>query len=260
MAIRAMRPLFWLLFLLPALAQGYEVGAYGLAGQATLYLRLYGEVAGEGGRLRFSLAPYLRPSLGEAGVSLEQLSLTWEEEAYALTLGRFPLTLGEGRLFPTTWNRPGPAGGEEGVWGGVLTGYGVVRARLGYAWGQGAFLELAWPDLRLWTFSGGGGLGATGRLGEAVVYGEATWEAGQGRGLLGLAQALWGGLLTLEVGYPWKAGLAWAWGGEGLAFQVLAGYREGPFFALDLGVGGLSLGLGGLGGLLWWRASWRGDL
>lgn len=254
-----MRRLFLLLFLLPALAQGYEVGAHGLAGQATLYLRLYGEVAGEGVRFHFSLAPYFRPSAGEGGISLERIYLSWEGEALALTLGRFPLTLGEGRLFPTTWNRLGPAGGEEGVWGGMLTGYGEVRVRLGYAWTRGAFLELAWPDLRLWAFPGGGGLGATGRLGEAVVYGEATWEAGEGRGLLGLAQALLGGLLTLEVGYPGRAGVAWAWGGEDLAFQALAGYQEGPFFALGLGVGRLSLGLGGSGGLSWWRASWRGD-
>ncbi|GAA6755403.1 hypothetical protein Thermus77420_08790 [Thermus thalpophilus] len=108
-----------LFILLPALAQGVEAGVLGLGPRPTFFLRLSGELLGEGVRAAYALAPYLAE--GGGGISLERLYLAAEEGEWGLVLGRFPLTLGEGRLFPYTWNTPGPAGGEEGVWGGALT-------------------------------------------------------------------------------------------------------------------------------------------
>ncbi|AEV16292.1 hypothetical protein TCCBUS3UF1_12490 [Thermus sp. CCB_US3_UF1] len=250
------RGLALLALFLPALAQGYEVGLWGLGGLGGAYLRLQGELALPGGRLGFALAPYGRAP-GEVGLALERLVLVGEEGEWALALGRLPLTLGEGRLFPYTWNRPSPAGGEEGVWGGYLTGYGEARLRLGWVMERGPFLEVALPELRAYAFPGGGGLGWSLRAGPGVAYGEARWEAGQGVGLLGVSLPLEEGVLTLEATYPWAWAGAW-WGSlEGWRLGLLAGYRGGWFAALEGEWEGWGFGVAWPG--LGWRVSFRGD-
>lgn len=204
-----MQRLVWVLALalFPALAQGYEVGVFGLGSQAALYLRLSGEVALEGGRFSYAVAPYFRREGG--GVAWERLALAVEVGEVSLTLGRFPYTFGEGRLFPYTWSAPSPAGGVEGVWGGFLTFYGEARLRLGYAWGPGGFAEAAWGDLKALVFPGGVGLAGSARLGEAVVYGEVMELPSGPRGLLGWSWAWGPGEVVLEAAYPLGVALGW---------------------------------------------------
>ncbi|WP_167764556.1 hypothetical protein [Thermus tengchongensis] len=250
---------FLALVLSPALAQGYEVGAFGLGGQVTLYLRLVGEVPVEGGRLFYALVPYLQPGLGEGGLAVERLYLAAAAGEVGLTLGRFPYTFGEGRLFPYTWNAPSPAAGAEGVWGGFLTLYGEARLRLGYAWGPGVFAEAAWEDLRFLVFPGGVGLAGSACLGEAVVYGEVMGLASGPRGLLGWSWAWGPGEMVLEAAYPLGVGLAWMGQVEGLGVSLRASYGQGWFWGLGLGWEGFRVEVGGAGPLWRWSGSWSGE-
>lgn len=228
-----------------ALGQGLEVGVFGPG--PTLYARLHGALALEGAEVRFALAPYA--GLRASGVAVEDLRLGVGEGSYALELGRFPLTPGEGRLFPYTWNRPGPALAPKGVWGGHLTWYGeALRLRAGYAWERGAFLEVALPEGRVFLSREAVGAGGAFRLGGWVVYGDAFWTPGGGLGTLG-ATGFWDGVLwTVELAYPGKAGVEARLLGEGWELG-LALVRDG-----DLGarlVAGLE---GARGWIFLWEA------
>ncbi|TBH21941.1 hypothetical protein [Thermus thermamylovorans] len=247
------------LVLFPALAQGYEVGAFGLGGQTTSYLRLFGAVPVEGGRLFYALAPYLRMAPGEGGLAVERLYLAVEVGEVGLTLGRFPYTFGEGRLFPYTWNAPSPAGGVEGVWGGFLTLYGEARLRLGYAWGPGGFAEAAWGDLKALVFPGGVGLAGSARLGEVVVYGETMGLASGPRGLLGWSWAWGPGEVVLEAAYPLGVGLGWFGQVEGLGLSLRLAYGGGWSWGVGLGWEGLRVEVGKAGPVWRWGGSWSGE-
>lgn len=251
----------WLLFLLSsALGQGLELGAFGLGGHPpTAYVRLSGQALGEGMRLSYAIAPYWRFGLGEGGISLEQLYLVVEGEDLDLTLGRLPLTLGEGRLFPFSWDRLGPAAGMEGVWGVFLTGYGEARWRVGYFLDQGVLAEVALPDLRVFAFSHGVGVAGNIRLGAGVAYGEALLTRWEPRGLVGITWALEEGQLLVEVVYPWAWGGRWLGGSEGVLYWLQFIYREGLGWGVGLELEGLSLSMGGGEGLWSWQVAWRGE-
>lgn len=259
----------WLLFLLSsALAQGLELGAFGLADQPpTLYLRLSGQTKGERVRLSYAVAPYWRLGLGEGGVSLEQLYLVVEGvaarkeqvEELDLALGRMPLALGEGRLFPYAWDTPGPAGGQEGVWGVSLTLYGEARWRLGYALGHGFWIEGALSDLKVYAFSYGLGVSGSLPLGGGLAYGEAFLTRWGPRGLVGFTWALGEGQLLAEVLYPWAWGGRWVGGGEGAYYWLQLNYREGLGWGVGLELEGFGLGVAGGGGIWRWQVAWRGE-
>ena len=239
MALRA-----WALvaFLSLAAAQGYQVGGYGLGGTATLYLGLYGVWPWEGGHLTLSLAPYLRLPGGEAGLSVERLSLSLFEGPWGLEVGRFPLSLGVGRLFPFALGEPSPGLGEVGVVGGGLTWYGERGAvRAGLAWKEGGFLEVRLPPFRAYAYSRGLGLVAEALWEGVVLYGEGRLASAQAQGLLGAAWRFEEALFTLEARYPFALGLGVEAGLEGLGVAVQALYE-----------GGLRVGLGLLG------EGWRG--
>ncbi|GGN03909.1 hypothetical protein GCM10007092_18030 [Thermus composti] len=254
-----MRALGLLLLFVPAWAQGVELGVYGVGASPTFFLRLLGTLPLEGGSLAYALAPYWQARWGQGGVSLERLVLRAEEGELGLALGRLPFSLGEGRVFPYTWNTPGPAGGEEGVWGGTLTWYGPFRLRLGYGWERGGVLELALPEVRAWLESQGGGLAGSLALGEAVAYGEARLKAGKGYGLVGVSWVLGEGLFTLEGTYPWGLGLAASWPLEELALLGSLGYREGWWGSLALEGEGWRVH-GGYGAGAWvWGVSLKGE-
>ncbi|WP_018461630.1 hypothetical protein ACLWNE_05900 [Thermus oshimai] len=242
-----------------ALGQGLEVGLRGGGGVGVAYLRLEGVWTLEGVRLGLALAPYLLLPGGKGEFLLERAFLEAQEGDWALTLGRLPLTPGEGRLFPYTWNAPNPLGGSTGVLGGLLTHYGPEhRLRLGLT-EKGPFAELALKEGRLFLFREGAGLLGSWPLGEGVGYGEAFWTQDGPRGLLGYT-AFWGPwLLTLEGVYPLGAALALAWEGEGLALQGLLGVRQGLFGGLTLRWEAWSLGLSGVGGRFLGWVSYRGD-
>lgn len=216
-----------------------------------------GELLGEGVRAAYALAPYLAE--GGGGISLERLYLAAEEGEWGLVLGRFPLTLGEGRLFPYTWNTPGPAGGEEGVWGGALTWYGPVRLRLGYAWERGGFLEVAWSEARLWLEEKGGGVAGSARLGEVVAYGEGRLQRGGFFGLLGATFALGEGAVTLEGTYPWAGAVGVVWPLEGVSVAGSLGYGPGWWGWVGLEGDAFWLKLGRFGGVWAWGFAVRGD-
>ncbi|SDE82570.1 hypothetical protein SAMN04488243_11213 [Thermus arciformis] len=256
------RALGFLLGFSLALAQGLELGVWGGEGRAAFYLRLAGLSSWEGGRVAFSLVPYLGLPGGEGGVSLERLSLTLWEGPWGLELGRFPLSLGQGRLYPYTWNRPSPAGGEEGVWGGALSWYGEgVVARAGWVRERGGFAEVRGQGVRAYLFRGGAGVAAEGRLGEALFYGEGRWEGGFS-GLLGASWAAGGLLFTLEGVYPWGFGLGVEGALEALGFSGRVLYREGMGFGLAFGLGGEGWRFlwGRMGGVGFWGAALWGEL
>ncbi|GAA5335705.1 MULTISPECIES: hypothetical protein [Thermus] len=246
----------WPFLLLPALGQGWEAGVYGLGPAPTFFLRFSGEL-GEGVRVSYALAPYLRE--GEGGLSLERLYLVAEEGEWRLLLGRFPLTLGEGRLFPYTWNAPSPTGGEEGVWGGALTWYGPWRLRLGYAWDRGGFLEAAWPEVRVWLEREGGGVAGSVRLGEAVAYGEGRLGAGGPFALVGATLALGEGMVTLEGTYPWGGALGAVWPLEGLRLAGALGYGAGWWGSLALEGEEFWVRVGWGSGVWTWGMGFRGE-
>lgn len=241
-----------------ALGQGLEVGVRSGGGMGVAYLRLEGVWTLEGARLGLALTPYLLLPGGEGGLLLERAFLEVQEEDWALALGRLPLTPGEGRLFPYTWNAPNPVGGSTGVLGGTLTHYGAEhRLRLGLT-EQGPFAELALKEGRFFLFREGAGLLGSWPLGEGVGYGEAFWTQEGYRGLLGYSAFLGPWLLTLEGVYPpWGAALALAWEGEGLALQGLIGVRGGPFGGIGLRWEAWSLGLSGVGGRFLGWVSYR---
>jgi hypothetical protein len=229
-------------FLSLAAAQGYQVGGYGLGGTATLYLGLYGVWPWEGGHLTLSLAPYLRLPGGEAGLSVERLSLSLFEGPWGLEVGRFPLSLGVGRLFPFALGEPSPGLGEVGVLGGGLTWYGERGAvRAGLAWKEGGFLEVRLPPFRAYAYSRGLGLVAEALWEGVVLYGEGRLASAQAQGLLGATWRFEEALFTLEARYPFALGLGVEAGLEGLGVAVRALYE-----------GGLRVGLGLLG------EGWRG--
>jgi hypothetical protein len=246
----------WPFLLLSALGQGWEVGVHGLGPAPTLFLRLSGEV-GEGPRVSYALAPYLRE--GEGGVSLERLYLAVGEGEWGLLLGRFPLTLGEGRLLPYTWNTLGPAGGEEGVWGGALTWYGPLRLRLGYAWERGGFVEAAWPEVRVWWEKEGGGMAGSVRLGEVVAYGEGRFRGTSPSALVGASLALGEGMVTLEGTYPWGGALGVVWPLEGLRLAGTLGYGAGWGASLALEGERFWVRVGRVAGMWAWGLAIRGE-
>ncbi|WP_337844443.1 hypothetical protein [Thermus sp.] len=249
----------WAVALGLALGQGLEMGVRGGGGLGVAYLRLEGVWALEGGRLGLALAPYLSWPGGRGEVEVERAYLEAQEGDWTLTLGRFPLTPGEGRLFPYTWNALNPVGGSTGVWGGALTHYGPGhRLRLGLT-ERGPFAELALSEGRLFLFREGAGLLGSLALGEGVGYGEAFWTREGPRALLGYTAFLGPWLFTLEGVYPWGAALALAWEGEGLAFQGLLGVRQGLFGGASLRWEAWSLGVGGEGGRLLGWVGFRGE-
>ncbi|GLV47190.1 hypothetical protein TJA_03640 [Thermus sp. LT1-2-5] len=229
----------------------------GLGPSPTLFLRLFGELSGDGVRAVYALAPYLGERGG--GVSLERLYVRVEEGEWSLVLGRFPLTLGEGRLFPYTWNTPGPAGGEEGVWGGALTWYGSWRLRLGYAWERGGFLEAAWSEGRLWLEEQGMGVAGSVRLGEVVAYGEGRLWAGRPFGLLGASLALGDGVVTVEGAFPWAGAVGLSWPLEGASLAGSLGYGPGWWGWVGLEGEEYWVRLGRLGGVWAWGFGVRGE-
>ncbi|WP_243090100.1 hypothetical protein [Thermus neutrinimicus] len=263
-----MRSLWLLSLLCSAVAQGLEVGAFGLADQGpAFYLRLWGQAMGEGVRLSYALAPYWRLGLGEGGFSLEQLYLVVEGVAprkeqvgeVDLAFGRMPLTLGEGRLFPSAWDTPGPAGGQEGVWGVSLTLYGEVRWRLGYALAQGFWIEGALSDLKVYAFPLGLGVSGNLALGGGLAYGEAFLTRWGLRGLVGFTWALGEYQLLAEIMYPWAWGVRWVGGSEGAYYWLQLNYREGLGWGVGLELEGFGLSMAGGEGIWRYWVAWRGE-
>lgn len=249
----ALRGLALALLFSLASAQGYQVGVYGLGGTSTLYLGLQGVWPWEGGRFTLSLAPYLRLPGGEAGLSVERFSLSLWEGAWGPEVGRFPLTLGVGRLFPIALGRPSPGLGEVGVVGAGLTWYGeAVAVRAGLTLEEGGFLQLRLPSLEAYAHPGGFGLAAEALWEGVVLYGEGRRSWGQVQALLGAAWRVEEVFFALEATYPWGVGLGLegSLGGLGVGAQVW--YRDG--FALQLrlsGEGWRAWGGRGPGGWLW---------
>lgn len=200
-----------------------RTGVPGLA-----YLRAWDTVWVQAGTLSYSASVLYRADLHRLEAAVESLYLRRDAGALSITVGRFPLTFGEARLVPYTWQRSLPTGALEGVTGAALALYAPThRLRLGYVVDHGPFAELSLRELKAYAFAGGGGVSASLPTGELVVYGDLFLVHGDLRLAAGVS-GYWGAALyTVELVHPWAVGAALTWPLDGQSLSVAWLVRQG---------------------------------